>query len=189
MSASNTRRHLAVRLLCEGAIMLALGLILSNLPLYRLPNGGSVSLDMLPILFFAVRWGLKPGLAVGLIFGVLQIFTEGAIAWGWQSLLLDFVVAFAPLGLAGLFRGKSWGIFAGTMLGGGARFVVHFISGVTIYAILVPTELFEKTYTNPALYSLVYNGSYMLIDIILCLVIFGLLRRPLRKFFMAEDLR
>ena len=67
--------------------------------------------------------------------------------------------------------------------------MVHYISGITIYAITVPTELFSATYTSPWMYSLVYNGSYMLVDTVICLVIFGLLYRPLKKYFLAEDLR
>ena len=44
-------------------------------------------------------------------------------------------------------------------------------------------------FDNPSLYSLVYNGSYVGIDLVLCLVIFGLLYRPLKKYFLAEDIR
>lgn len=68
------------------------------------------------------------------------------------------------------------------------RFIVHFISGITIYAIAAPTELFEMTFTSPWMYSLAYNGSYMLIDMALCLAIFGLLYRPMKKYFMGYDL-
>ena len=70
------------------------------------------------------------------------------------------------------------------MLGCFARFVVHFISGVTIYRIYAPTELFNTTFTNPWLYSLVYNGSYMLIDLALCAVILLLLQKPMKKFLV-----
>ena len=189
MNATNRKSHLALRALCEGAIMLALAMVLSMAVVYRLPNGGSVDLAMLPVLFYAIRWGVGPGCLVGFLFGLLQIFTEGAVAWGWQSILLDFLVAFTPLGLAGLFRGRKRGIFVGTVLGCVGRFVVHFISGVTIYAITVPTELFNMTYTSPWMYSLVYNGSYVGIDMVLCLIIFGLLYRPLEKLFIGADLK
>lgn len=191
-SSATTRRSGAsptLRALCEGAIMLALALILNALKLFRLPNGGSIDLAMLPVLFYAVRWGVRPGLLLGFAFGMIQIFIDGAVAWGWQSLLLDYLVAFTPLGFAGLFRGKPWGVFAGTLLGGGLRFVVHFISGITIYAILVPTELFSMTLTSPWLYSLIYNGSYMAINIALCLLLFGLLLRPLKRYFTGEDIQ
>lgn len=188
MSTSNRKSHLAVRMLCEGAVMLALALVLNALKLFHLPQGGSVDLAMIPVFFFAVRWGVGPGLLVGFAFGTLQMFIDGAVAWGWQSLLLDYLVAFTPLGLAGLFRGRKGGIFIGTVLGCIVRFIVHFISGITIYAIIAPTELFNATFTSPWMYSLAYNGSYMGINLVLCLVIFGLLYKPLRKYFLAEDL-
>ena len=164
-----TRSHLGVRMLCEGAIMVALAQILSYLKLMELPNGGSLTPAMFPIILFAVRWGLGPGLMAGFVFGLLQLIFDGAYAWGWQSMLLDYLVAFTPLGLAGLFRGKKWGIFAGTIVGCAGRFLVHYISGVTIYKILVPTAFMQWTFTSPELYSIVYNGSYMLPNTIIAM--------------------
>ena len=185
----STKARLYTRMLCEGAIMVALALVLNQLKIFRLPNGGSITLEMLPIFFYAVRWGVGPGLLAGFAFGLLQMFIDGDVAWGWQSLLLDYLVAFTPLGLAGLFKGKQWGIFAGTVLGSVVRFIVHFISGITIYAIVAPTELFNVTFTSPWMYSLAYNGSYMAIDMALCLVVFGLLYKPLKKYFLGTDIR
>ena len=177
------------RMLCEGAIMVALAQILSYIKIMELPNGGSLPPAMFPILLFAVRWGLKDGLLAGFVFGLLQLIFDGAYAWGWQSMLLDYLVAFPPLGLAGLFKGKKWGIFAGTVLGCLGRFIVHFISGITIYRIYEPTEVFNTTFTNPYLYSAVYNGSYVLVDLVLCLVIFAALYKPMNKYLTGADLR
>ena len=168
--------------------LLAMALVLNALKLFTLPQGGSVDLAMIPIFLFALRWGAGWGLLEGFLFGLLQMFIDGAVAWGWQSLLLDYLVAFTPLGLAGLFRGKGRGIYLGILLGCFLRFVVHYISGVTIYAITMPTELFGSVYTSPAMYSLIYNGSYMLIDTIICLVVFGVLYRPLDKYLQARDI-
>ena len=103
-------------------------------------------------------------------------------------MLLDYLVAFPPLGLAGLFKGKKWGIFAGTVLGCLGRFIVHFISGITIYRIYAPTEILGTVFDEPNLYSLVYNGSYMLPNTILPLAIAGLLYAPLKKFYVGEDI-
>lgn len=176
------------RMLCEGAIMVALAQILSYIKIMELPNGGSLTPAMFPILLFAVRWGLKDGLLAGFVFGLLQLIFDGAYAWGWQSMLLDYLVAFPPLGLAGLFKGKKWGIFAGTVLGCLGRFIVHFISGITIYRIYAPTEILGTVFDEPNLYSLVYNGSYMLPNTILALAIAGLLYAPLKKFYVGEDI-
>lgn len=184
----NTKSHLRVRMLCEGAIMLALAQILSYLKLAEAPNGGSITLAMFPILFFAVRWGVSSGLMVGFLFGLLQLMFDGAYAWGWQSMLLDYLVAFTPLGLAGLFKGKKWGIFPGTLVGCAGRFAVHYISGVTIYKILAPTEFMQWTFTSPSFYSIVYNGSYMLPNTVIALVIAALLYVPMKKYFLAQDI-
>ena len=177
------------RMLCEGAIMVALAQILSYIKLMELPNGGSLTPAMFPVLLFALRWGVKDGLLAGFVFGLLQLIFDGAYAWGWQSMLLDYLLAFTPLGLAGLFKGKSWGIFPGTVLGCAARFAVHFISGITIYRILVPTEVLGTVFDDPTLYSIVYNGSYMLPNTILALVIAGLLYVPLKKYYMGADIQ
>ena len=139
--ANTNRSHLRVRTLCEGAIMVALAQALSYLKFMQLPNGGSLTPAIFPIVFFALRWGLGQGLLAGFAFGLLQLIFDGAYAWGWQSMLLDYLVAFTPLGLAGLFRGKAWGIFPGTALGCAVRFLVHFISGITIYRIYEPKNI------------------------------------------------
>lgn len=186
--ASTSKSHLRLRALCEGAIMVALAQVLSYLKLFELPNGGSITVGMFPIFFYCVRWGFGPGMLASFAYALLQLFLDGAYAWGWQSMLLDYLVAFTPLGLAGLFKGKKWGIFVGTVVGCLGRFVVHYISGVTIYKILAPTEFMKWTFTSPSAYSLVYNGSYMLPNTIIALVIAAVLYKPLKKYILGQDL-
>ena len=187
--ANTSKQHLRIRALCEGAMMVAVAQVLSYLKLFQLPNGGSVTLAMLPILFFAVRWGLGKGLIAGFSFGLLQLIFDGAYAWGWQSMLLDYLVAFTPLGLAGLFRGKSWGIFPGTVLGCTVRFVVHYVSGVTIYRIYEPTNIPGiGTFDNAELYSLVYNAVYVLPSMLMVLALCGVLYVPMKKYFAGQDI-
>ena len=169
--------------------MVALSLILGLFKVFELPQGGSISLEMLPLFLYCVRWGMKSGFVVCLAFGVLQIFVQGVLAYGWQSILLDYIAAFTVIGVAGLFRGRERGIFWGTLLGAAARFAVHFISGITIYRILAPTELFNTTFTSPWMYSLAYNGSYVAIDTAICLIIFAALYLPLRRYITGADLR
>ena len=80
--AANATQHRSVRALCEGAIMVALAQILAYLKLYELPQGGSITLAMVPIFFFAVRWGWKKGLGCAFVFGLLQLLLDGGFAIG-----------------------------------------------------------------------------------------------------------
>lgn len=190
MKNNVNKSHLRVRALCEGAVLLALAQILSYIKLFPgWPNGGSITLAAFPIALYAVRWGVGRGLAIGFLFGTLQMLFDGGYAWGWQSMLLDYLVAFTPLGLAGLFKGKTWGIFPGILLGNLGRFIVHYISGVTIYRIYEPTNIPGiGTFDGAELYSLVYNGSYMLPCALLALAVAALLYAPMKRYFAGSDL-
>ena len=184
------KTHLRIRALCEGAILVALSFILSFVKLYQLPNGGSLTPAMLPILLYALRWGTVKGLVAGFVFGLLQLLFDGAYAWGWQSMILDYLLAFSPLGLAGLFKGKAWGIFPGAVVGCTGRFIVHYISGVTIYRIVAPTEVPGLgVYGNASLYSLVYNGSYMLPNMLLAMALAALIYIPMKRYLSGADIQ
>ena len=192
MSSSYTK----TRIMVECALMIALGTILANIKIYELPNGGSITLfSMVPFILVSFRHGVKWGLFTGFVNSLLQMLLGfyAPPAPGLLPLvgmiLLDYVLAFGVIGIAGLGRGKPHGIFWGSVLGGAARFVVHYISGITIYKILAPTEIFGTVFDNPALYSLIYNGSYVGIDLVLCLVIFGILYAPLKTYMTGADLR
>ena len=182
--------HLRIRALTEGALFVALAFVLSFVKLYQLPNGGSLTPAMFPILLYALRFGLARGVTAGFVFGLLQLLFDGAYAWGWQSMVLDYLLACAPLGLAGIFQGKSWGIFPGTIIGCLGRFLIHYLSGITIYRIIQPTSVPGfGTYDNPHLYSLVYNGSYMIPNMLLALILAGVLYVPLKVYFAGTDLK
>ena len=191
MQNNVNKSHLRIQSLCEGAILVAVAQILGYIKLFPMwPNGGSITLAAFPIALYAVRWGVGRGLLAGFVFGILQLLMDEAYAWGWQSMLLDYLVAFTPLGLAGLFKGKAWGIFPGILLGNFGRFVVHYISGVTIYRIYEPTEIPGiGTFDGAELYSLVYNGSYMLPCALLALAAAALLYAPMKRYFAGNDLQ
>ena len=184
-----TSKHTPIRMLCEGAILVVLAQILDFFPLWKMPWGGSVSLCMVPFFVFACRWGLGSGLLAGFVLGILQFMFAGGIALGWQSILGDYVLAYFVLGFAGLFRGKSWSIYAGAVLGCTLRFLVHYVVGATVWAEYMPEQFFGLTMTTPWFYSLLYNGFYMVLDLLLCLFIFALLSKSLKSFFLGEDIR
>ena len=178
-----------LRRLCEGAIMVAIAQILSYIKLWEMPWGGSIVLAMVPIILFSVRWGLGSGLLAGFVFGVLQFMFDGGFAIGWQSIIGDYLLAFTVLGLAGLMTGKKLGVFWGTLIGGVARFLVHYVVGATIWAAYMPDTFFGMTMTSPWIYSLLYNIAYMGPNIIITLVIFGLLYVPMKKYMLGQDIR
>ena len=183
------KSKLTLRALTEGAVMVALAQVLSYLKLFELPQGGSITVAMLPIFVYCARWGFGPGMLASFAYSVLQLLLDGAYAWGWQSMLGDYIVAFSVLGLAGLFHNQEKGFFTGTLVGSLARFLVHYLVGVWVWGEYMPDTFFGMTMTTPWFYSFLYNGSYMIIDMILCLVVGILLWKPMGKYLRGEDLR
>lgn len=181
----------ATRMLVEGALFVALAHVLGYLKLGKgfFPNGGSVSLLMLPILVYAVRWGVSQGLLAGLVLGILQFALDGGIAIGWPSIFGDYLIACGLLGLAGLGKGKPWGIIWGGLIGMLGRFASIFVTGAVLWGVYMPDEFFGMTMTNEWFYSLLYNGSYMLPSIVACIVALLLLYKPLGKYLRGDDIK
>lgn len=178
--------------LCECAIFTAMALALSYL---KIPIGlefggfgGSIDLVMIPLIICAIRWGWSWGLGAGLVFGTLKFFFANGSAVNWQSMLLDYSLAYMFVGFAGLLRGKSNLAWLSALIGCLARFVVHFISGITIYAEYM-YDIFGLPMTNTWVYSALYNGSYMLPNTILAVAIVAILSKPLGKYLRGDDLR
>ena len=183
------KSRLTLRALTEGAIFVALAQVISYLKLFELPQGGSITVAMLPIFLYCARWGFGPGMLASFVYSVLQLLLDGAYAWGWQSMLGDYIVAFTVLGFAGLFHKKKYGFFIGTVVGSLARFLVHYVVGATVWAEYMPETFFGMTMHSPWFCSRLYNGSYMVIDMVLCLVIGLLLWKPLEKYIRGVDLK
>ncbi len=164
--------------LCESAIMIALATILSLLKLVDLPYGGSITFaSMLPILLIAYRHGTPWGLLTATVHGLMQfILGAGVLSYvtGWKSItaviLFDYVLAFALIGLGGLFKkikSQRAGLVLGALVSCLIRFACHFISGVTVWRDLsIPSDA-------AAVYSLAYNSTYMIPEtLVLCLAAF-----------------
>jgi thiamine transporter len=133
----------------EIAIMGALAFALGYVKVYSMPNGGSVSLEMLPVIIMAFRRGPRAGLITGLLLAGLQAMFGGYIIGVVQG-FLDYFFAFGVIGLASIF-GKSTrvqvtlGILVVTFL----RFFAHVLTGVYFW---------EVDWAG----SIAYNGPYML---------------------------
>lgn len=194
-----------------GGIMVALGTVLSFIKPFDLPYGGSITLcSMLPIMFYGYHCGPKWGLAAGFVFSVLQLLfglddLKGISAlMVVGSILLDYLLAFTVLGLAGMFRGKIRNNAAAFTLGclvtGLLRYVCSFLSGWLLWAqFMTVTDmqdfianfvpgLAEASGTGLAIfYSLVYNGSYMIPEIVLTCVVGFLLMQFAGKQILEKD--
>ena len=162
--------------LCECAIMLALSVVLSYVKIFTLPFDGSITLfSMLPICLISIKYGIAWGLGTAFCYSWFQILQGGVFAWGLTpgmlvaSLFLDYILAFTVLGLAGMFRKKGiLGMVLGIVMVCALRFLVHFVAGVVLWANLEEFVAFGKEWVNrPVLYSICYNGIYMLPETIM----------------------
>lgn len=165
-----------IRRLAESAIMLALATILAELAVIKFPFGGSVTIfSQVPMVVISYRYGVKWGAFSGLAMGVIQmLFGLGNFSYvsgiGAYLILIfaDYIIAFGALGFGGMFKNKIQNQAVAIGLGGAVvsviRFICHFISGVTIWG----------DYSGGAksvwLYSLEYNGGYMLPELIITVV-------------------
>jgi thiamine transporter len=144
--------HIRNTILIEGALAVALSVVFSALRLWTMPQGGSVTLEMVPLFLFALRRGGKAGCAAGAVSGIMQLITGGYFVHPLQ-VFLDYPVAFGVLGTAGFFRKSP--LWLGIGIGGFLRFCCHVLSGVVFFSAFAPEGV------NVWLYSAVYNGSYM----------------------------
>ncbi|HHV59097.1 MAG TPA: energy-coupled thiamine transporter ThiT [Clostridiaceae bacterium] len=164
-----------VKMLAEAGIMIAIAQALSYVTVFQMPQGGSITPgSMIPIILFAIRWGPKKGILAGAVYGVLQFILGPKWSFHPVSLIFDYPVAFGLLGLAGLFRNTSTGIAGGTVLGVLGRFLCHVISGVVVFASYAPEG------QHPLLYSMIYNGSFLLPELIISLVVVLLVARAIK---------
>lgn len=176
------------RVICEAAIFVALALALTPLEIKLWIYGGSVDFVMIPLILIALRWGVGWGVSAGMVYGLLNCFIFGEVYGIWQAIFLDYMFAYGACGLAGVFRGKKWGAELGTVLACGGRFLLHLVSGVILWGSYMPEVYFGMPMNNVWLYSALYNGSYMLPNMIIAIVIFAIVKLPLGKYIRAEDL-
>src|SRR5699024_8691960 len=131
-----------------------------------------------PVFIIAFRWGIKGGLLSGFLWGILQIASGDAyILYFWQG-VIEYGFAFTSLGLAGIVASKVQTavkaknakkilkfITIGILIGGISRFFLHFLAGALFFAEMAPKG-------QPAwLYSLIYNSSYMIPSMIICIIL------------------
>lgn len=157
------------------AVLIALGTALSLIRIWQMPLGGSITLlSMLPIALISIEYGVVWGLGGALIYSVIQMLIDIAavLSWGLSpiaivgTIAIDYILAYTSIGLSGLFRKKGvGGICAGVFIALFMRFVFHLISGTVIFDIWMP-----EGWSNPFIYSVCYNGLYMLPEMVLTMI-------------------
>ena len=176
VSFSRSRRRIMKKktlFMVEVAVFAAMAVLLdfiSGIISARIwPQGGSVSIAMVPIFVMAFRWGIKGGLSTGFLLGALQlVVTQPWIATPVQA-FIDYFVAFTVVGVAGVFAKQVQQRFAegekgranlyiivGVLVGSILRFICHFATGIIFFGMYAPEG------QPVAWYSLIYNGTYML---------------------------
>ena len=174
------------KLIAEIAIMAALAFALDFIqgPITRglFPNGGSIGIAMLPILILAFRRGTKYAFISGLILSFLQMLGGiylSANVWYMiiLQILLDYILAYPLVAFAGIFRKnyinsdnktlKNAFLINGTILGGVLKILCHYLAGVIFWSSSCP----EGFSGGAHLYSIAYNSSYMIPNIILNTII------------------
>lgn len=189
----NSKRTL---FLVETAILTALALVLDIVPFLSFKiwaQGGSISFSMIPVFLVAFRWGIKGGLLSGFLFGVFQVILGTAYILTPLQGFLDYGVAFTALGTAGLFSGKVqrslrenntssfvYAVLSGVLLGCLLRFAAHFYAGIAF---------FESAIDGMSvwMYSLIYNGSYMIPSFIINVLLIGFLFYKQPRLARARD--
>lgn len=169
-----------------GGVLVALGTVLSFIKVFDLPYGGSITLcSMLPVMLFAYVCGTKWGLAAGFTYSVLELLfgldalkgVSAATVVG--SVFLDYLLAFTVLGFAGIFRNKikndPAAFTLGALIAGLLRYLASFLSGWILWSEYAdvnfsPMLAGMSGNTLAFFYSLLYNGSYMIPEILITCV-------------------
>lgn len=154
------------------AICIAMSFALSYLRIVRMPQGGSITpASLLPLMLYAFMFGAKKGIFAGFIYGLLQALQSPDGVIHPAQFVLDFPLAFACMGLAGLFANlkalnklPQVQFLLGGIIAGLGRFIMHFISGTFAFGAYAPEG-------QPAwLYSLGYQAGYVLPDVAIAVV-------------------
>ena len=191
--ADEKGRSLSTRVLAEAIVMVALSSVLFMVKLFTFPQGGEITLgSMTPIILLSLRRGPKVGVFAGIVFGMIVLELEPFIYNVPWQVLLDYPLAFGALGLSGLlkYRPEKWEgassmksrsflvPMLGPIIGIAGRFMCHFASGIIFFSTFAPPG------ENPALYSALYNGAFLVPEFFITeFILFLLLQRNILSVF------
>ena len=172
------RIRFTTSMLINVALMLALTVVLHQLRIFHMPQGGSVTLGaMVPLLFLTYRYGAGIGCLAGFVYGMINLMQDAFIVHPLQ-VLFDYPLPYMALAIAAAVPGR---IYLGAALAFAARFLCHYISGVVFFGSYAPPD------TSPYLYSLVFNATYLVPEAVICLLLLRIL--PVPRLLAAMDQR
>ena len=176
----NQRREMILSVAC-GGLCLGLSFVLSQITLFKMPQGGSITpASMLPIVFFCLCFGAKKGFCVTFAYSLLQLI--GGTLMSFPQVMLDYIVAYTAVGVAGIFAASAkrrievrnpikrlgiipfWRIGAGVFLAFALRLISYVLSGVIFWSEYAGDQ-------NPWVYSIVYNGTFLVVEAAITAVI------------------
>lgn len=154
------KNRLMTEQITEIALLLSMALVIEIIfkALPSQPQGGSISVSLLPLVVIAWRHGVKVGLFGGVVFSMLNLLLNPVI-YHWASLFLDYIFAFGAVGFAAYFAkiNRQSPLFFGLALlyAGVVRFLFHLVSGAVLFGEFAPEG------QNVWVYSFTYNITYM----------------------------
>ena len=175
-----------------GGLCIALSFVLSQIKIFEMPMGGSVTpASTLPIAVYAMAFGPVWGFLAAVIFALLQLI-GGWLVTPFQ-VLMDYILGFTAYGIIGfaaapydirskisnpLYRFVKAGFFKAvvfTVIAFAVRCLCSVLSGVIFYADYAPEGM------SPWVYSISYNGSFLLVELMITLVVMGAVYGTLKK--------
>ena len=167
---SNLKKSLSTKEICVSAILIAVAFVLSEfVPTLKLPYGGKISwFSMFFVCLVGYFFGPRTGLIASLSYGLLQLIMGTSIVHTIQLSL-----AYTCLGSTGFFHNKKYGLAKGYIIGVTGRYICHVTSGIVFFA--------EYAEGNVIIYSLIYNLTYILPEVILTLILIPLLSSTIKR--------
>ena len=186
---------ISTKQIVESALMISIATVLSLIQITGpWPLGGGITIcSMLPLVIVSHRFGVRAGVTASCVYGMIQMligFSNVQYATNFLMavgiVLLDYIVAYGVIGLSacfnGLFKQRLASIVVGVIFSFSLRFLCHFISGWWIWEALWPNEL---SWASPV-WSLAYNASYMLPEILITCVVCIVSYKPLESYWAGK---
>ncbi len=162
-------KHKGVVIMIEGALCIALSIVLSYFDLFKMPQGGSVDFSLMPLIVFSYRRGLKWGIQSGILAGLIRILL-GSYVYNPVQAILDYPLSYAFVGLTAMHPR-----IVGLIVSAIGKIACHVASGAIFFAQYAPEG------QNPWIYSIVYNTPVESVKYILSGIVALILWKALER--------